>query len=140
MSPTSIQATYTGLTWDELPLKASRALPTKTSYVTMERAFDSEHMRGWGIAAYIMTYHAANPNEATFEGEQVFEGTLLGRTGSFTVSSSGTYIDGVARARWTIIPETATGELKGIRGHGGYATGNSDPSAPIACELHVEFV
>lgn len=32
-----------------------------------------------------------------------------------------------------------SGELKGLRGHGGYETGHADPTAPIPCELHVEF-
>ncbi|WOO80746.1 uncharacterized protein LOC62_03G004270 [Vanrija pseudolonga] len=139
MSPTTIKVTFTGLSWDENPIKASRELPLKITYVTMERKFDTDEMRGWGIAAYIMTYHATNPKEATFEGEQVFEGTLLGKTGSFAASSTGVYANGVAKSNWTIIPDTATGELKGIRGHGGYETGHADPTAPIPCELHVEF-
>ncbi|MDN8753942.1 hypothetical protein Q0M25_13630, partial [Staphylococcus aureus] len=83
----------------------------------MERKFDTDEMRGWGIGAYIMwvavlggtrraactssrnrTYHATNPKEATFEGEQVFEGTLLGKKGSFAASSTGVYANGVAKS------------------------------------------
>ena len=47
--------------------------------------------------------------------EQV-EGTLLDKAGSFVLQNSGTMRNGVPQIEVTVVPESGTGQLKGIEG------------------------
>jgi hypothetical protein len=44
------------------------------------------------------------------------KGTLLGKTGSFVLQHSGTMTRGVAALSVSVVPDSGTGELKGIAG------------------------
>ena len=51
------------------------------------------------------------------------------------VHATGEFKDGAAHTRWTIVPDSATGDLKGIRGQGRYT---AQAGAP-AVEYHLEY-
>jgi hypothetical protein len=47
-------------------------------------------------------------------------GTISGRSGTFVLQTSGTFSGGVTRAEWFVVPGSATGQLAGLSGTGGY--------------------
>lgn len=53
-----------------------------------------------------------------FAGMIVVTGRLGGRSGSFVIRTVGTFDGNTARSRWTVVPGSATGELRGLRGTG----------------------
>jgi hypothetical protein len=51
---------------------------------------------------------------------QRFRGTLAGRPGSFVLQGSEVVEDGKITADWFVVPGSGTGELRGLRGEGGF--------------------
>ena len=66
---------------------------------------------------------------AHFIGLQHVAGKIAGRTGSFILQVSGAYADGVAKANWSVVPDSGTGELQGLRGTGGYPDPQGEASS-----------
>jgi hypothetical protein len=52
---------------------------------------------------------------------QRFTGRLGGRRGSFVLQGAETIEDGAITATWFVVPGSATGDLAGLRGEGGFA-------------------
>ena len=81
-------------------------------------------------ATTIIWLLAYRPDDtADFVGMQQIDGTLDGQSGSFVVSSTGTFDGERAAAAWTIVKGSGAGEFSGISGsgsfdapHGGQAT------------------
>jgi Protein of unknown function (DUF3224) len=71
--------------------------------------------------------------DATYTGYERFSGTLDGREGSFVLRLEGGFEDGAARTTWTVVEGTATGDLTGLQGEGGYVAKQGDPE--VAYEL-----
>jgi Protein of unknown function (DUF3224) len=57
---------------------------------------------------------------ASFCGIERVEGTIAGRTGSFLLQDDGEVEGNTVQGRWGIVPGSATGELNGLRGEGGF--------------------
>jgi hypothetical protein len=55
-----------------------------------------------------------------FVGLQRVRGLLGGRSGSFLLQPSGTVIGKETNAVWFVVPGSGTGQLKGLRGEGGF--------------------
>jgi hypothetical protein len=51
---------------------------------------------------------------------QTFRGSVDGRHGTFLLQGSGTVKDGKISAKWSVVADTGTGELLGLRGEGGF--------------------
>jgi hypothetical protein len=51
---------------------------------------------------------------------QRFRGKLGGREGTFVLQGSEVVDNGNIKARWSVVPGSATGELAGLRGEGGF--------------------
>ena len=53
-------------------------------------------------------------------GLERVDGTLAGRRGSFVLQDEATRDGDTVRGRWWVVPGSATGELEGLRGEGGF--------------------
>ncbi|KAL1405735.1 hypothetical protein Q8F55_007405 [Vanrija albida] len=73
----------------------------------------------------------AKPEDGHFAGIAIFEGTILGKKGTVAWTVEGTFINYTVDAKLTLLADTATGELKGIRGTGAYLL--PPPSNPEDC-------
>jgi hypothetical protein len=51
---------------------------------------------------------------------QRFRGKLAGRPGSFVLQGSEVIENGAIRGSWFVVPGSGTGELRGLRGEGGF--------------------
>ena len=76
-------------------------------------------IQGDATAEYLLTY--PDPNNACFVGMQRVVGKVGERTGSFVLQVNGSFAEGMAGADWFVVPGSATGELQGLHGNGGFS-------------------
>jgi hypothetical protein len=57
---------------------------------------------------------------ATLVGLERVRGSIAGRQGTFLLQVSATVVDKQMRARWSVVPGSGTGDLRGLRGDGGF--------------------
>jgi hypothetical protein len=109
---------YTINQWDE---KTFRTLETggKLTRATVTTTFTGD-WSGEGVADYVMAYRP--DDSAEYTGVQWVKGTLGGRSGEIALQLIGKFEQGIASATWTVV--TATGELAGLHGTGGFSAGH----------------
>lgn len=57
---------------------------------------------------------------ASMVSTQRFRGTLGGRQGTFVLQGKETVEEGKIKATWSVVPQSGTGNLSGLRGEGGF--------------------
>jgi hypothetical protein len=75
-------------------------------------------VEGEGTVRVIQAAH--KDGSATFVGIERVRGAVGGRSGSFLLQINGTDRGRERRAEWFVIANSGTGELKGLRGEGGF--------------------
>ena len=128
------KATLTIAKWDEAPYQQwDGDAKLVQAHVTGTFSGDFE---GDGSSEILMAY--STQQTASFVGLQVVEGGLAGRTGRFVLQMTGTFEAGTATVVWTVVPGSATGELAGLSGTGGYVAGPGDfPNIPVTLEFEL---
>lgn len=81
---------------------------------------------GESISCLLLAYVDGDPDKpetlvGPYVGYEQVTGTLAGRSGTFVLEARGDHRDGVARTEIRVVPDSATGELAGLRGEGSYA-------------------
>lgn len=114
MAMTSATGSFSITGWDEQPF-ASLDGGGKLTKASVTGRFTGE-LAGDATVEWLMAY--ADDKHATFVGLQRLVGELDGRSGEFTVSMTGSYDGGEARATWTVVPGTGSGELADLSGEG----------------------
>jgi hypothetical protein len=90
----------------------------KLTRASVTQCFSGD-IEGVGTVEFLLMY--PDSTSAFFAGMQRVHGRLNGRSGSFVLQTNGTYVDGKASADWFVVPGSATGELCGLHGNGGFA-------------------
>src|SRR5437763_1892996 len=103
-------------TWDEKTYQELGA-GAKLTRARVTQCFTGD-IEGEGTVEFLMMY--PNSTCAYYVGMQRVVGKLKGRSGSFVLQTNGTYADGKASADWFVVPGSATGELRGLQGNGGF--------------------
>lgn len=91
-------------------------------------------IEGEGTVEYLMVY--SGESSARFVGQQRIEGQIEGRSGNVVLHLRGTFDGSTAEATWRVVPNSATGELRGLRGEG---TFTAPLGATASYELECEF-
>jgi hypothetical protein len=92
---------------------------------------------GEAICQQLVAY--SGDTYASFVGLHHVIGSVEGRSGSFVLQSSGTYMDNTARVTWFVVPGSGTSELAGLSGQGSYTAGQADyPNVPYMLEYKFE--
>jgi len=122
--------TYQVTGWDEQPYDEQDGV-AKTTVASIDNTFTGV-IEGSGHSRTIMVY----PSEASanFVGLQRVTGSIGGRKGSFVLQASGDWVGGTARAQWSVVPDSGTGELEGLTGTGGYVSGENG-----ACDYTLDY-
>ena len=109
--------TFKVLGWEERPYDAPDLPALTHASVSQELLGDIE-----GEAS--VTYLLASREDKTtsFIGLARVVGRICEREGTFVMLDVGTFENGTAKGRWTIVPGTSTGELQGISGEGYFDT------------------
>ena len=63
---------------------------------------------------------------ASFVGLERVVGRVGDRSGSFVLQHTGTFEGGTAKTTWFVVPGSGTGDLRGLRGEGGFASAHAE--------------
>ena len=113
---THATGTFEVKTWDEKPYDEIGG-GAKLTRASVTQSFHGD-IEGEATVEFLMMY--PDENSASFVGMQRVVGRVGGRSGSFVLQISGTFEGGMARATWVVAPGSGAGELRGLRGEGGF--------------------
>ena len=106
--------------WDEKPYGEGQDLP-KLTRAGVAKTYEGD-ITGEGHVEYLMMYRS--DGSATFVGLERIVGRLAGKAGSFVLQRTGVFEDGQAKESYSVVPGSATGELRGLQGTGRSAVGH----------------
>lgn len=106
--------------WDEKAYSEGQDLPRLTRASVTKRF--SGDIEGEGQVEYLMMYRS--DGSATFVGLERVSGRIGAQTGTFVLQRTGVFEDGQAKESYSVIPGSATGQLRGLRGEGTSAVGH----------------
>jgi hypothetical protein len=120
--------------WEETALTSVEGGPAMAR-ATSDAVFTGD-LNGKGTSTWLLVY----PPEgvASFVGTQTFEGTVAGRAGAFVLQMAGTWDGAGAHVTWSVMPDSAGGDLRGIRGTGGYQSAADAPSAETLLDYELD--
>jgi uncharacterized protein DUF3224 len=113
-------ARFAIMAWEEKPYDEGQGLP-KLTRASVAKTFTGD-LEGDGRVEYLMIYRP--DGSATYVGMERVTGRLGGRTGSFVLQRAGVFEGGQAKETYSVVPESGTGELRGLRGEGSTAVGH----------------
>src|SRR5713226_9244757 len=117
------KATFGLKSWDEKTYDEIEGAP-KLTRVSVTKSYQGD-IEGEGKVEYLMMYRTAG--SASFMGLERVVGSVGGRSGSFVLQHSGTFKGCVATVTLLVVPGSGTGDLRGLRGNGGFAVGHQQP-------------
>ena len=117
------KATFGIKSWDEKPYNEIEGAP-KLTRAAVTKSYQGD-IEGEGKVEYLMMYRA--DGSATFTGLERVTGSIGGRSGSFVLEHSGFFENGIAKVRLSVVPGSGTGDLKGLKGEGGFNAGHQPP-------------
>jgi len=106
--------------WDEKPYSEGQDLP-KLTRASVTKTFTGD-IEGEGHVEYLMMYR--NDGSATFVGLERVVGRIGSKSGTFVLQRLGVFESGQAKESYSVIPGSATGDLRGLRGDGSSAVGH----------------
>jgi hypothetical protein len=115
-------ARFSITSWDEKPYSEGQGLP-KLTRASVTKTFTAD-IEGDGHVEYLMMYRA--DGTATFVGLERVTARIDGRSGSFVLQRTGVFEGAEARESYSVVPGSATGELRGLTGHGTSSIGHGE--------------
>ena len=109
--------TFTVKAWDEKPVVATDG-GGKLTRASIAGLYTGE-IEGEATSEVVMCYRA--DGTADFVGLERIVGRVAGRAGSFVLRSTGAYDGSEAKATFSVLQGSATGELTGLEGEGQFA-------------------
>src|SRR6266540_3222518 len=100
------KATFTLNAWDEKPYNEMKGGP-KLTRASVTKAYQGD-ITGEGKLEYLMMYRDDG-------------------SASFVLQHTGTFKEGVATVTLVVVPDSGTGDLRGLRGSGKFAVGHQQP-------------
>lgn len=119
--------------WDEKPFSEEPGSP-KLTRATVVESLDGDIV-GEETTEYLMAH--LSDESASFVRLTRVVGKIGGRSGSFVLQGSGTCADGTAKGDFFVVRGSGTGELKGLRGKGGFHA-QREPRGTITLDYELE--
>jgi hypothetical protein len=116
----SANARFAIKSWDEKPYSEGQDQP-KLTRASVTKTFTGD-IEGEGQADYLMMYRS--DGTAAFVGLERITGRVGSKSGSFVLQRTGVFENGLAKESYSVIPGSATGELRGLVGGGSSAVGH----------------
>ncbi|HUE76215.1 MAG TPA: DUF3224 domain-containing protein [Chloroflexota bacterium] len=108
--------------WQEAPYSETTGGP-RLVRASVAKSFHGD-IEANGTLEYLVVY--LDDGSASFMGLEQVVGRIGDRAGSFVLRHDGTFEGTTARATWSVVPDTGTGELRGLRGEGGFVWGHGE--------------
>lgn len=133
-----LSGTYSVSKWEETPIRPDTD-GMRATRVSAEFLFAGE-IEGTADVEYLMFYTAFDEkdmhnSQARYVGHIKVVGTAKGKSGSFTLTDSGSFEGGLASSEVEVIIGSGTDEFNSISGSGSYAA----DSQGCRWELELEF-
>jgi hypothetical protein len=129
---TSANATFSLDGWDEAPYE-ELADGRKLTRASVKQTFAGD-IAGAGAVEWLMAYRP--DATADFVGLQRITGTLGGKSGTFVLSTVGTFDGQEAAGTWTVLAGSGTDELAGLSGTGTFsAPSGGEPTVSLDYDL-----
>lgn len=111
---TNVRGTFDINGWEESPYDEQDETKLTRTHVT--KTFSGE-IEGTSTAELLMVYGAVQ-GSAAYAGFERITASVNGRSGSFVLHHTATSdaSHGPPTATWSVVPDSGTGELKGLRG------------------------
>lgn len=106
--------------WEETTYGDGQDLP-KLTRASVTKAFTGE-IEGEGQVEYLMMYRS--DGSAAFVGLERVIGRIGAKSGTFVLQRIGVFEGGQAKESYSVVPGSATGQLRGLRGEGSSAVGH----------------
>ena len=106
--------------WDEKPYSEGPDLP-KLTRAAVKKTFTGD-IDGEGQVDYLMMYRG--DGSAAFVGLERVVGRIGSKAGTFVLQRIGVFESGLAKESYSVLPDSATGDLSGLRGDGKSALGH----------------
>src|SRR5262249_44215893 len=98
--------------WEEKPYSEGPDQP-KLTRATVTKTYTGD-IAGDGRVEYLMMYRS--DGTAAFVGLERVVGRIGAKSGSFVLQRTGVFEGGQARESYSVVPGSATGELRGLQG------------------------
>ena len=118
---TQVTGTFKVLGWEERSYDADDLPQLTHAAVSQELQGGIE---GEASIQYLLASH--EDRTASFIGLARVVGRIGEREGTFVMQDVGTFRNGVAKGKWTILSGTSTGDLEGISGEGFFDTSHEN--------------
>lgn len=115
-------ATFEVKAWEEKPYDEIDEGP-KLTRASVTKSFSGD-IEGEGTVEYLMIHR--DDGSASFVGLERVVGRVGDRSGSFVLQHTGTFEGGTAKTTWFVVPGSGTGDLRGLRGEGGFASAHAE--------------
>ena len=115
-------ATFEVKAWEEKPYDEIDEGP-KLTRASVTKSFSGD-IEGEGTVEYLMIHR--DDGSASFVGLERVVGRVGDRSGSFVLKHTGTFEGGTAKTTWFVVPGSGTGDLRGLRGEGGFASAHAE--------------
>ena len=106
--------------WNEKPYDEGQNIP-KLTRASVTKTYTGD-IDAEARVEYVMMYRT--DGSASFVGLERVVGRVAGKTGSFVLQRTGAFEGGQAKESYSVIPESATGELQGLVGDGTSSVGH----------------
>lgn len=126
-------ARFTIVKWDEAAFSEGDDLP-KMTLATVMKTFTGD-IQGESRVEYLMMYRS--DGSASCIGLERISGRIGDKSGTFVLQRIGVFEDGLAKESYSVIPGSATGQLRGLRGEGTSALGHAS-EYPFTLEYEFE--
>lgn len=120
-------------TWDGKDWKERAGAKLTRAQITTAYQGDLE---GEGQTQLLLVYR--DDNIASYTGLEQITGRLGDRSGSFVLQINGVFEEGAAKTTWVVVARSGTGELRGLRGEGGYVAHEGGQAASFSLDYDFE--
>lgn len=99
--------------------------------IHVEESFSGD-IEGVGVVEFLQA--AGEDGSASFVGIERVTGKIAGKSGTFLLQDAGTVQGSLVSGQWFVIPGSGTGELKGLRGEGGFQANMGE-----GAQVHLDY-
>jgi len=131
---THATATFEVKAWDEKPYEEIDG-GAKFTRASVTKSFQGD-IEGESTLEYLMFYR--EDGSATFVGLERVVGRVGGRSGSFVLQHTGVDEGGAVKATYFVVPESGTGDLRGLKGEGSFALSGHAQHYPLTLDYGFE--
>jgi hypothetical protein len=131
---THATGTFEVKTWDVKPYQEMDG-GAKLTRESVINSFQGD-IEGQSTLEYLMFY--GEDGSASFVGLECLVGRIGGRSGSFVLQHSGTAQGGTVKATYFVVPGSGAGDLRGLRGEGGFTLSGHAQHYPFTLDYYFE--